>query len=292
MNDNPNFYKPDTAINPSKLILAIIIGLVASLLLAYLYNLLSTFIPIIYFNVLITIGFGLALGIASRLVGRITKLANKRCRLVLAVVIAISAFLFQWIAYIETFRIGYAPSFTDYLMDIPIAFMSSKNWSILGELYSYGSWTIGGIIFNKLLLLLVWLVEMGMIIFIPVASVLKAPQYPYSNTMGKWFPKYTLSDQFESISSKGYFLNDYHRDLRKGIQNLKMGDGWRHGKVHVYYLEEENDAFFSFEKVFVEGRGKGKKTSNMLIENLRLTRQEAKSILADFYHEKEKFNLF
>lgn len=292
MIDKTIFFAPTEDINPSKLIIALIFGAVASILLAYLYNLFSTSIPIIYFNVLITIGFGLSIGLAARLINRLTKMTDRKSKMILVVGMAISAFVFQWVAFLGTLSLSYTPSFGDYISDIPIRLFEGENWNILSEIYTYGSWSIGGIIFNKFLLLAVWVVEMAIILILPVKSVVKAVIYPFSESANKWYPKYTLSDQFESMSSKRYFLDEHKNDLLKAIQNLKTGEGWRHGKVHIYCLDEDKDAYMSFEKVFIEGRGKGKKTTSLLLENLWLPRQVAKSVLNNFHHEKDRFEIF
>ncbi len=292
MTNSLKFYTPSDQLQPTNLIIALILGLIISSILAYLYNLLSTFIPIVYFNVLITIGLGMAIGLASRIIGRMAKLINKKSKLILVVTMAVSTFIFQWVAFLGTLKAGISPGFVEYLGDIPSTLFAGEHWSNLGDLYTYGAWSIGGLMFNKFLLLMVWLVEMGIILILPFMSVRQSPEYPYSESQNKWYAKYTLSDQFESMSSKRYFLDDHLGNPLNAIKGLQLGDGWRHGKVHIYYLDGVNDAYMSFEKVFIEGRGKGKKTSSYLIENLRLSQQEARSILNEFHHEKDRMDVF
>jgi len=258
MNDNPKFYKASENTNPSNLIIAIISGLAISIGLGYLYNLFSTFIPFIYFNVLMTIGLGMAIGLAARFISRVCKLNHKKSRLILVVVMALSTFLFQWIAYLSCHVNGSMIGFGKYLAHLPQFFVSGEYLNVLSELYNYGSWSIGSFVFNKFLLIAVWLVELCIITVLPIMSVLKMTEFPFSESKNQWYPKFTLTDQFESMSSKRYFLEEHHKDILRGIHNLKMGAGWRHGIVHIFYQEGENKQYLSFEKVFVEGQGKGR----------------------------------
>lgn len=292
MNDKPKFYKTAESINLVSLIIALLAGICISVVLSYFYNLFSTFIPFIYFNVLITIGLGMSLGIVARIISRFCKLNNKKSRLILAIVMAFSTFIFQWIAYLSCFTNGGMIGFVEYLNSIPAALFAGEHLGQVTDLYTFGSWSISSFVFAGISLGMVWLVEFGIIMVLPFLSVLKITEFPFSERDNYWYPKFTLSDQFESMSSKKYFLQDYRKDILNGIRNLRQGEGWRHGKVHIYFSESETKQYLSFEKIFVEGRGKGKRTSSYLIENLEISTPEARSILSSFHNEKEKFVVF
>ncbi len=291
MDDKPSFYRSSDEINPIRIIIGILMGLTVSLLLGYFYNLFSTFIPFIYFNVLITIGLGMTIGMATRIIGKISHLNNKKSRLALVVIMAVSTFLFQWIAYLACFTNEGMIGFGLYLRSIPAALFEGEHLGNLADIYTFGTWSISSFVFNGYLLAMVWLVEFGIMAVLPILSILKTTEFPYSDSQNCWYSKYTLNDQFESMSSKRYFLDEYKQDIPGAIRNLNTGEGWRHGKVHIYYLEEENKGYFSFEKVFFEDRGKGKRTSGFLIENLEISRQDAKSILNGFKNKKVKFEI-
>ena len=289
--DKSTFYTPSNDINFTRLALAILIGIVVSVGLGYLYNLISTFIPFIYFNVLITIGLGMAIGLCARLISKLCHLSSRKSRLILTSIVIVLTFIFQWVAYLQTVTDGLGLTFGDYLSSIPATLFGGDKLDLLPALYTHGSWGIGDFIFNKLFLAAVWLVELGIIFCIPIFSVLGLTEFPYSENLSKWYPKFTLSDQFQSIASKKYFLEDHKEDVVNAIRALDQGDGRRHGKVHIYFLEGENDQYLSFEKIFIEG-SENKKTSSYLIENFRISQADAKSILSEFHNEKEKFVVF
>jgi hypothetical protein len=98
-----------------------------------------------------------------------------------------------------------------------------------------------------------------------------------------------LLKDFESVSTSNKLLSSFETDVLKTIQELRQGNGLRHSKIHVYYLPDEEKQYLSIEKVFIEGQGKGKKNTVNVIDNYKIDKAVAKSILESYENKKERF---
>lgn len=102
MNTQNSFkkYKESGIAPPINLVVFFLIGLCSMFLLGFLYSCLITFIPFIYFNVVVLIGFGYIIGYTSRYLNITFKIRNKTASMIMTGVLALFATYFQWVFYI------------------------------------------------------------------------------------------------------------------------------------------------------------------------------------------------
>ena len=270
------------------MVISYIAGLIVTLILGYIYSIITVFIPFIYFTVIATIGFGMILGIFCRAMILVSHNRNRRNLLTYAVIIGILANYFQWTAYLVYAYNGEIPSFSEYLAGLTWVAVPENFIGAIKDINAVGLWSVFGITFNGLALTFIWLLEAFIIIAGPVLAVYKAESHPYAESESRWYPKYTLNKDFESLSASETLINSLHTDPAQTVRRLGTGSAYRFTKIHVFYLESEKEQYLSFERVFFEERGKGKKNSEVIIKNLAIDNEAATNILNAFQHEKAR----
>ncbi|MCG8700710.1 MAG: hypothetical protein MI922_21840, partial [Bacteroidales bacterium] len=279
MRNNELFYQASGKVNPVKMILsyAIIIGV--TIFLAYAYSVLVTVIPIVYFNFILTIAFGMGLGLSCKTFAR---LMHNRCiksQTLQAIVIGLLANYFQWTAYVIFVNSGTIPGIDSYLAGI----IGSKNLFVtMAELYRIGNWSIFGFTLNGPVLGIIWIVEFALIIAGPVFIVVKSKIHPYSESLQKWYRKHTLLNDFESIAGAKRMTDALVADPINAIEELGKGSATMHTKIHVYFLKDEEVQYLNFERIFIEGHGKGKTNSTTVINNFKIDNEVAQYILDNY----------
>jgi len=202
MNDSNLFYQESGQINILGLTLSFLICIPIALILGYAYSVVIMFIPLIYFNFLITVGLGLALGLIVRLIVRLTKNRNKKSKLILAFTLGLLTYYFQWTVFMLHAYDGEIPGFTYYLANLHWLINPMNLIDFIVKVNGVGFWSIIGAPVTGLALSLVWIIEAFFIISGPIVAIFKTKVYPYSELQNKWYPKYTLLKDFDSARIK------------------------------------------------------------------------------------------
>ncbi len=286
MNNQVLYYQASGLINPVKQGLSYAIGIAAALLLGSVYTLLTIFIPIVYANILIVVGFGISLGFVCQALVRFSHNRSKKSQLIHAVVIGVFANYFQWTTYILYVYNGSIPSISFYFTNLHWLVLPDF-FSAVAEINREGLWSMFGITFNGFGLTLIWLFEFLIIMVGPILAITNAQTRPYSESFQQWYRQYTLREDFEGFVSPTQLKADMADDPVAAIGRLGKGAGWRHSKIHIFYLPHENKQYLTLEKVLVEGQGRGKKSSTVIIDNLQMSTVAADAILGQFEHERQ-----
>lgn len=291
MEDQELFYTESGKINLIKQSLSYGFCIVVALLLGYVYSTIIVFIPIVYFNFLVTVGFGIGLGLICRVLVRFSHNRSKRSQLIQAIIIGLLANYFQWTAYILFAYNGTIPGIELYFSNLHWIVIPKNFFAALSEINRIGTWSIFGITFKGFALTFIWIVEFLLIMAGPIVAIVKTKIYPYSELHQQWYHKYTLFKDFESLSAANNFINELASEPVKTIENLRKGSGLRHTKIHVFYLKDVEKQYLTFEDIFIEDRGKGKKHSSIIINNIMINKSSAKNILDTFENKRERIEV-
>lgn len=290
-NDN-RFYQESNNFHPARMAISILVCLFIALVLGYAYSILIWIIPLIYLNFLATIGFGIVLGMVVKILIRLGHIRHFNIKILLAVMAGLFANYFQWTTFILYAGLGHIPSVGEYLANLGWIFSPSGFFAMLGEINRVGLWSMFGMQINGFVLTIIWLVEFLIILGLPVMAAMQATVFPYSEKLGKWYPKFTLSDDYEPVSAVQKILEGLQSKPLETIQQLQPGSGWRYSKIHIYYLPEEEKQYLAIEKVYIENRGAGKANHEIMVNNFSINKKSADLILNNFRNKKEKFDLF
>lgn len=170
-----------------------------------------------------------------------------------------------------------------YLENILWLFNPSSFFGLISEINTYGTWGIGSseYIINGFLLTVVWLSEIIIISLPMVLLIMDFDVLPFSEKLNKWYKKYTIDDDFESMYSGKLVDEKLDKGVLTALTDLLPGNGARHSKIHLYYLEGENSQYLSIDKVVIDPRS-GKIAQTPVVENYRISDIDAKAIQNEF----------
>lgn len=265
-------------------ILSVIVGYVS-----YVYTIITLKIPIIYINFLILIGYSILIGVLIRVSFRFSHNRNKKERYILSILMSIIASISQWLTYFSFLITDEIPDVFDVITNNIIIFENNLINPILKDLYTFGSWAIFGVNVNGFILLFIWLIELTTIVFVPILIIKQYIAKPYSERLNKWYTKYVLEDDFESIITPTGLLQSLKSNPTNTLNELNKGTAQRHTKIYIYYLEREDIQYISFERISIISNTK--KSFN-LINGFQINNQTAKYILDKYHHKKEILDIF
>lgn len=282
------YYQESGNFNALGLVVTFVATILFAVGLSFLYALLIYYIPIIYLNIVITVGFGLTIGIVSRILFRLTHNRSKLSRYAIVVLFVIFAYYFHWVAYLLfVFNDGYV-SFIDYVSQLNMIFSPSLFIELVSNINSAGLWSIIGATVNGPILTIIWVVEFLIIAILPILSIFRIPIEPYSELCQKKYSKYVLDHEFEPTPPLSLFLPKLEQNPITAIGGLGQSEITRLSKIYVYYLKDENTQYLTFENTYIDN--KGKRESEVMIGNFKVSSAVAQQILSEYKYKKSKFN--
>lgn len=283
------YYKESEQINLIKEVFSYVICIVLASILGYLYAILTIFNPVLYLSFLTTVGFGFILGLICRGLVRLSHNRSKKHQIIQAIIIGILGNYAQWTAYILYVFNETVPPFGLYIDNLHWFVFSENFFAAIVKINTVGIWSIFGITFKGFVLTIVWVIEFLIIAVLPVIAVIKAPTRPYSELLKKWYPKYTLIKDFESISTGNQFRGHLKSAPLEAIDSLQKGNGLRYSKIHLFYLKDEEAQYLTLEKIFIGG--KGKKDSSIIINNFLINQSDVEQIFKKYDYKKEQMGI-
>jgi len=288
--NNYNYYAPSGKIDPVRSVISYAIGIAIAIVLGYAYSILTAIIPIIYANIILCFAVGGVLAFLNRFLFRLSNNRSIRSQIIHAIVLALVVNYVQWTTYVIYIFSAEVPSLTMVIKNLTWIFQGTDFFGAISEINTYGSWSLFGGVVKGFLLTGVWLVEFLIIMVIPLISAFNGKVYPFSETQNKWYKKYTLRRDFQSIASIENLQNGFAADPTKTIEDLGLGNANRYTKIHIFHLPNESNQYISFEKTHIDH--KGNKIKDIVINNLKIDEQTAKTIMANFENAVEKLDIF
>jgi hypothetical protein len=188
-----SFYSPSGKFDITLTPMSVIIIVLASLVLSIIYVALQWFIPFIYLNVFITVGFGLGLAIAGYLAVRFAKIRNPYVGVLLGVAAGLAGLYSQWALYMSLMSqadgniagVWAKTSFnlSTYLL---VLLHPSVLFQAMPALNEVGTFSIKSAQVSGILLWIVWLIEALIIVAIPVFATWSFAAAPFSELTSKW----------------------------------------------------------------------------------------------------------
>ena len=290
MNPNtPVYYQESNQINKPKLAMAYVFCFLIAIVAAYVYTLIVIMLPFVYIACVMPIIFGGGLSFVVRLATRMAHNRNRKSRCVLAIVMGLFLTYFQWVVFLMYAYDLRLPSFGTYLANLGLPFIMEGLWGFILEINQVGLWEIFGEAINDSFLTVIWILEFLLLmvtLFLPILSI---RAYPYAEDKEQWYKKYTLEDDYK-LSGAIKLTAGLSQDAYKTIKELGHGQGNRHAKIHLYYLEQSTYHYIDVEKVMINSEAK--REVDLLIMALRIDNKTAKSLLDNIEHKQERVEIF
>jgi len=185
-------------------VLAVLLSAVAALALGLLYTKLMQWIPLIYFNFLLTAGYGFAFGWVIAKILRSTKTRNTAVAVICGLIGGMFALYGEWSAHIRN------------LFEVKsLLLMPDQVFVGMQVLYEFGSWSLkGGDAVSGVLLGIVWVAEAVTIIGFSVVLPYKAiADVPFCERNQCWLDEERNIDTLASFVDPGHLQTFRNGDL-------------------------------------------------------------------------------
>jgi hypothetical protein len=196
------YYKPSNKM-PLPGILALLAGgIVAALGLALVYIYAVWYIPFVYINFFICLGFGLVLGAVLAVLVRLGKLRSPWAVGALALLVGLVAVYLQWSAYLtllfnsETTGTGKdADTATSFSISLFLDIMThpAAMWLAIQKINETGTWTLKGSTPSGVFLAVIWVIEAVIILGGTYLMAKAQATEPFSETSNEWATEETLA---------------------------------------------------------------------------------------------------
>lgn len=269
------------------IVLALTFCLIFCFGLSLVYGIIIAVSPLVYINFFITVAFGLGLGYAVKIFSKLFKIVSSSIRVKIAILVGVFGIYFSWVSYI-LYHISLDPYSGTYFSNSYLFFNPVSVAQIMADIAQQGLWAFFGIVFTGFPLVLIWLIEAGIIFIIPFLMVKKHVISPFSSTHNKWYIKYVLSKDFESLFSESIIIENLSVGVISYIDSLKTGRATNYSRISIFFLEEEIKQYLWIENVRKVEQGKKQEVTE-IVTNYIINREEAKELIKKYYAKKEFF---
>lgn len=186
-------------ITPQGILLAIVLGLVATVVTAAMYAILNLKVPFVYANVLFAFAFGFIIAKAITLGAKIGHVTNKKVMYGIGGLFIVIAEYFNWVFWI------YAFSEFDFL-----TFNLSEIIDTIRLVNVFGAWEIKGNAVTGTMLWIVWVAE-AFVIGYGIMKTIKSfyEKNSYCNACGVWVKSTDMSVEIESHGDKKFIKTQF-----------------------------------------------------------------------------------
>ncbi|MGI4760000.1 MAG: hypothetical protein ACRYF0_04800 [Janthinobacterium lividum] len=198
---NP-YYKPSNKMPPAGILGLLVGGVVAALVLALVYVYAVWYIPFVYINFFLCLGFGLGLGAVLAVLVRLGKLRSPGAVGALALLVALVAVYLEWGLFLtlifntEVTGTGAdADSSTSFSLSLFLDIITHPTamWLAIQKINETGTWSLKGSTPSGVFLGVIWVVEAAIILGGTWLIAKAQATEPFSETSNEWATEETLA---------------------------------------------------------------------------------------------------
>jgi hypothetical protein len=134
------YYRESGAVTVAGLAAGIGGGLVVAVVLAFVYSYLNLYSPLVFLNVICTVGYAIALGVSVAFLFKWGKTRNSTVGMFVATVVTLASYYLSWVIWLSIVITGEDFS----ISSLTLAADPLHLWEILQAVNERGVWTIGG----------------------------------------------------------------------------------------------------------------------------------------------------
>lgn len=195
------YYQPSNKMPLGGVLLFLLGGVLAAAVLAFVYIYAIWYIPFVYINFFLCLGFGLVLGAVLMLLARAGKLRSPTGVGLLALLVGLAAVYLQWSVYL-TLLFNSETTGTGRSADTSTSFNAAlfadvlthpgAMWEAIGKINETGTWSLKGATPSGVFLAIIWIIEL--LIILGGAYLLARSQAtePFSEAANEWADEETL----------------------------------------------------------------------------------------------------
>ncbi len=274
-----NYYTPSGKMSPVAIGYFLLCVFIILPLLGLVYSYAIWYIPIIYVNVLLAVGFGFAIGfVISLLVVKMGKVRSVSKSVLFGVLGALVAYYFHWVVWSDLLYNASGGndyfSFSNISISEVLSFAAQPGaiFELIGSVNEMGTWGFGDSPVSGTLLTVVWVIEF-LIIFV-VATVVSTSfaGTPFCEVENEWFKERELAP-FSAISD----VSSLVASLEAGDETLlntiskKTEDQLDHSVFTVYNSAHDESYLSIVNKVAKEEDGKISYSDAPVVTHIKVT---------------------
>ncbi|WP_234859519.1 hypothetical protein [Aquimarina aquimarini] len=218
-----NYYQPSRKFSPISLLYFAALSIIGLPILALIYSYCIWYIPFVYINLFITIGFGIGTGLIIRSFAvKIGKVRNPTIGFLLGAIGGCIALYFNWAIWVDlainsgesygNSRIGITVSNIEFLQVFSLIAQPGLLLELIKEIGEYGTWGIRGATVSGVFLYIIWAIEALIVIGISAILPWQKAGEPFCELSNQWYPEKELP-AFDKIKNKEEFI----ANLEQGI---------------------------------------------------------------------------
>lgn len=259
MNTINKYYEHSGTIHPIGLVYMIIFGAIGALVLGFIYGYAMRYIPFVYLNILITLGFGYCVGLLVGIGGRLGKVRNPKVYLLFGFILGLFSEYTGWVAWI------YAASKQNALILSP-----SDILKVIELVSENGSFHIFGWTPTGMVLFIFWGIEAIMITGMStILAWATCSSTPFCERCNKWIQEEYSISPLEPIKNPDELKSQFGKDDFSLLMSLKKHDAETNSHTQISLLRCPNcqqDHFLTIISVLVDPDKKMHK--NLMIDKL------------------------
>lgn len=197
------YYQPSGGFSPSSILYFILTSAIVIPILALIYTYLIWYIPFIYINLFITIGFSFLIGMAiSRFTIKTGKVRNSTIAIIFGLFGGLLALYFSWAIWVDLVinagesyggsRIGITASNIKFLQVFELAFDPETLVGLISKINEVGTWGLRSTTVSGTFLTIIWVIEILIVIVISTLVAYNASKIPFCEIDNKWFEEKIL----------------------------------------------------------------------------------------------------
>lgn len=290
------YYQPSNKMPLGGALLFLLMGTAIAGLLALVYVYAIWYIPFVYINFFICIGFGFVLGAVLMTLVRLGHLRNPRIVAALGFVVGAAAMLLQWGVYLtllfnsETTGTGPdADTSTSFSMALFTDMVSNPTgmWNLMQKINETGTWSIrNSAPASGVFLWLIWVLEAAIVVGSATLLARSQADEPFSEATNQW------ADEEDLAHPVGYAadVEAMRRALETGqfqaltpFQAESDEASFARLKLHCV-TDDASCQYLTLENVTtkLDDKGKPKETKATVVERLAISRATYQDLKARF----------
>ncbi len=242
------YYTPAAAAPPQGVLIFLLVAVVAGMVGGLIYAGITWYIPLIYINALVAVGYGMFLGKAFDYGLRFGKIRGTKYQKGLAFVGALIGWYCAW-----GYWMGFAMETGPFSM-----IFSPGDVKVMAELVNMmGIWSLGdsGDPVNGTMLTVIWTIEF--LIIVGLATYTANEDRPFSEAGNNWAKEHKMSPRI-ALQNPQQFVKDLEGKDYTGLMNMERGDEmYHHTRFTMYDCEGCDDYFLHTQAIRPETNDKG-----------------------------------
>lgn len=230
-----DYYKHSGGVNPLGVIMVLAMGAVGTIILGLIYSYATCYIPFVYLNILLAIGFGLGVGALVGIGGTIGKIRNTFLIGLISVLFGLFAEYCQWVFWIL------AESKQEVFIINPV-----EIYYIIRYFAITGVWSIGSITPTGAVLYTIWFGEAAIIVGASaLIAIYTIKTKPFCERCNEWVKKedtLSLLNYVDDINGLKYRLEQGEFSALTGLGKVEK-DISQYTKVTLKHCEQCKDFY-------------------------------------------------